>query len=134
MGDGLKVRVWKDSWIWNKEGMGLVSVCPAGLEDQLVLELLTSDGKWNDDLIDNIFNQRDANLIKMIPLSCFAKKDYVFWKLFPSGAYSVKTTYQLGLEYINSIAEIPWQMFVESECSSKNQVFLSADFISYSPY
>ena len=52
-----------------------------------------SDRKWNEELIDGIFSQEEATLIKKIPLSHSATEDVLIWLYTQDGQYTCKTGY-----------------------------------------
>ena len=48
---------------------------------------------WNEELIDGLFVEEDAELIKKIPLSRAATKDTLYWPYSTSGHYTCKSSY-----------------------------------------
>ncbi|KAK1392380.1 hypothetical protein POM88_011436 [Heracleum sosnowskyi] len=52
--------------------------------------------EWNENLINQFFNERDRKCIMAIPLSWRKPKDEIFWGLSSDGKYSIKTAYMWG--------------------------------------
>lgn len=50
--------------------------------------------KWDSDVIYDLFQSRDAGLIKQIPLPIQDKVDSWFWMLDEKGEYKVKSGYR----------------------------------------
>ncbi|XP_073152303.1 uncharacterized mitochondrial protein AtMg00310-like [Henckelia pumila] len=69
-GNGSNTLIWGAPWIPDKDQPLVSSDCPLELQQTNVSSLRLSDGgNWDVDLIDDIFNERDKNLIIFIPLS-----------------------------------------------------------------
>ena len=49
---------------------------------------------WRNEVIDHVFNAREAGTIKSIPLSSTNQPDQLIWHFTPSGHYSVKSGYR----------------------------------------
>ncbi|KAF2308445.1 hypothetical protein GH714_009740 [Hevea brasiliensis] len=60
----------------------------------MVSDLIT-DGAWNIDLVNRVFNERDRKLILSIPLRRSSSIDLQFWKHDKRGSYSVSSAYKL---------------------------------------
>ena len=50
--------------------------------------------QWQTDLVDGLFGEEDAEIIKRIPLSQGAAEDEIFWPFTSSGTYSCKSGYR----------------------------------------
>lgn len=80
VGDGKKIRVWKDKWICDMGNM-----CPEkNIEDVDENELVTkyinqNNNTWNEELIDNMFSSNEAAAIKRIPISKIGLEDKLNW-------------------------------------------------------
>lgn len=56
---------------------------------------MESTGKsWDMDLVDDIFNDRDAELIKRVPIPMCERNDSWFWLLDDKGVFTVKSSYR----------------------------------------
>ena len=70
VGNGKKIRVWQDHWLPRKHPP-LLSICPlADFEDSTVDILIDPQTRqWNVEMVEGLFNEEEAELIKQIPLS-----------------------------------------------------------------
>ena len=50
------------------------------------------EGKWDQLKLQQLFNQKEAELIASILLSLYRRKDKIFWKHSKSGSYTVKSS------------------------------------------
>ena len=65
------------------------------LEQATVRSLISTETtKWDDDILNDIFNDRDKNLILKIPLSISIKPDSWYWIWERRGCYTVKSGYR----------------------------------------
>lgn len=68
---------------------------PHDLENVQVANLMKeSKADWDDDVLKDIFNDRDTDLIKSIPISKNVQQDSWFWILEQSGLFTVKSCYR----------------------------------------
>lgn len=69
---------------------------PSVLAGKSVCSLLEEDKrKWDDDILRDIFNDRDRQLIKMIPVSSRREHESWFWLHDDKGCFTVKSYYRL---------------------------------------
>ena len=94
VGDGKSFNIWQHRWIPRKISSLVVSYPIESMDDCSMAVLIDeSDRKWNEELIDGIFSQEEATLIKKIPLSRSATKDVLIWLYTQDGQYTCKTGY-----------------------------------------
>uniref|UniRef100_A0A803PEK6 Reverse transcriptase domain-containing protein n=1 Tax=Cannabis sativa TaxID=3483 RepID=A0A803PEK6_CANSA len=90
----------KVPWLPDPHNPFVSSSHPA-LSDVKVSSLMTPGLRcWDVELIDDLFNERDKNLILQIPLQVAECIDHVIWSFDSSGLYSVKSAYNI-LQQIN---------------------------------
>lgn len=78
VGDGLKVRIWGDSWIPRESFFKVLSPNPQGWSHALTVRSLIVDLErlvWDEGLIHNILWKEEIELIMSIPLSLFQPLD-----------------------------------------------------------
>lgn len=92
IGDGTTTNIWNDRWI-PKYFDGRPLTPAAGQDVSMVSELLSDDGKWNEELIRETFIPIDADAILCIPLRV-QDEDRWAWGLEKHGEYSVKSAYR----------------------------------------
>ena len=50
--------------------------------------------QWNVEMMEGLFNEEEAELIKQIPLSRSATEDTLFWPYSSNGLFSCKSGYK----------------------------------------
>lgn len=71
------------------------------LQGQTVSSLLDDNGRWDVDLVTDVFDSRDANIILTIPLDSNVQDSW-YWRQEKLGSYSVKSAYLFLQELNNS--------------------------------
>lgn len=70
VGNGKSINIWTKPWLPNDEDGFLQTEKITHLESTTVSALLTEDGaKWDEDILNDLFQIRDRELILNIPLS-----------------------------------------------------------------
>ena len=74
----------------------MITLAPGRLGDAKVSQLITQDPIcWNIPLIDSLFMERDAALIKNLPLSFQKPRDSLIWNGSTKGLFLVKSAYYM---------------------------------------
>lgn len=95
IGDGNSTRGWKVPWLPCQENGYLTTEMPTQLEHITVSNLLDEEQMgWDDEILQDICNERDINLIKQIPIPMRKKEDTWFWLLDGTGTFTVKSCYR----------------------------------------
>ena len=70
------MSVWNDQWLPDNFDGRISSTCPMSMKGTMVNQLM-HEGRlaWDEDLIADIFNERDKSLIVQIPLSIQFRED-----------------------------------------------------------
>ena len=78
IGIGSNVNVWTNPWLPDQFNPFFESQMVTGLQHVIVDSLIGEDGtNWDLDILDELFNEREKNLICQIPLSRVSKSiDY----------------------------------------------------------
>ncbi|XP_071912962.1 uncharacterized protein [Coffea arabica] len=85
-----------DSWWLPNSGNGKVKTPRAeGVAVQWLSELI-KDGKWDRELIAEVFEENEGKDIVRIPLSVCSMKDRIYWSKSSTGEYTVKSGYRLA--------------------------------------
>ena len=78
--NGFNVRIWSDPWLFNELNPYVKSPMCSGLENAYVDSLRKSDSNlWKEDILKDLFNERDKRLIMQIPLSNSSELDRWLW-------------------------------------------------------
>lgn len=93
IGDGNSTNIWQDRWIPNHYGGRPLSVLD-NPQIQLVSELLTQSGAWNEELIKQVFISIDVQAILCTPIRG-AGSDTWAWEQERHGMYTVKSAYRI---------------------------------------
>ncbi|KAL8102066.1 hypothetical protein AgCh_026811 [Apium graveolens] len=96
IGDGQSTRVWMVPWLPCIENGTPTTVMPQELENITVSGLMREGvNQWDDEILRDIFNERDVNLIRQIPLPRTTEQDSWFWMVDDKGLFSVRSCYRL---------------------------------------
>lgn len=95
LGDGTKVRIWKDPWIPGNIAFKPSSF-PRCLSADTTVNFLFVLGKreWNCQLLQHMFTQEDAASIQKIVLPYRNEADALIWHFEGTGIYTVKSGYK----------------------------------------
>uniref|UniRef100_A0A7N2MU32 Reverse transcriptase domain-containing protein n=1 Tax=Quercus lobata TaxID=97700 RepID=A0A7N2MU32_QUELO len=95
VGNGEKINIWQQRWLPRKHPPYL-PICPIqDFENSSVSCLIDqSTRQWKADLVDGLFNEEDAELVKSIPLSQGEAEDVLFWPYTKNGVYTCKSGYR----------------------------------------
>ncbi|CAN1787360.1 Putative ribonuclease H protein At1g65750 [Linum perenne] len=113
IGDGSTIRVWDDPWI-NDDASRFVTTEPmVEMTDLKVNELwIPGTKQWDVELIEELFNDRDAKAITEIPLNGNHTPDAPIWHFGKDGALTVRSAYRVWENHLSNVnthhVEGPW--------------------------
>ncbi|XP_074370415.1 uncharacterized protein LOC141711691 [Apium graveolens] len=82
IGDGESTNIWKMPWLPCRHNGYLVTTMPSELEHVKIGNLMAdSKDRWDEEILQDMFEDRDIELIKSIPVSKHVKQDSWFWIL-----------------------------------------------------
>ncbi|XP_019156834.1 PREDICTED: uncharacterized protein LOC109153396 [Ipomoea nil] len=94
IGNGRATQVWSHPWLPDSLDPYVSTLQPATNQGWTVADLVDdSTGAWNDNVIQQTFNTRDAALIYKLPLNGIYD-DLWFWEGDITGNYSVRSGYR----------------------------------------
>lgn len=96
IGDGTKVRIWRDKWIPRASSlmlMGRSGRCRLRWVSQLLKQ---GEKSWDVDLIKHVCHPLDVEEILKINLSPYQDEDFLAWHYEKSGIFSVRSAYRLA--------------------------------------
>ena len=94
IGSGDKINIWFDPWLPYLSNPMIETPMSAGLEKAIVSSLISTETtNWDEDILNDIFNDRDNNLILKILLSRSIKLDSWYWIWERQSCYIVKNGY-----------------------------------------
>nr|POF23015.1 hypothetical protein CFP56_15690 [Quercus suber] len=92
---GNSVLVWGDNWLPTPRCLKVISQGGEGCETTRVGDFIDHETRvWREDLIDRVFFDFEASIIKKIPLCRSIQDDILIWPFNPDGVYSVKLGYR----------------------------------------
>ncbi|XP_058008494.1 uncharacterized protein LOC131182962 [Hevea brasiliensis] len=94
VGDGNDIAIWLDSWLPDVAFPMVTTTFDFNFRVYMVSNLIT-EGAWNIDLVNRVFNERDRKLILSIPLRRSSSIDLQFWKHDKRGAYSIAIRFSI---------------------------------------
>ena len=105
IGLGNSIQVWGDNWLPVENNPRVLSpkLDESGtvwVSDLIDLVYRT----WREDVIDQVFYDFEATIIKNIPLCLSMQEDILIWPFNPNGEYSVKSSYRF-LQEANAIQQ-----------------------------
>lgn len=88
----MHTKVFKVPWLPCPVNGFLSTIPPMELESVTVNSLMDIDmGGWDEDVLNDICNERDRNLIRQIPLSIRRKNDSWVWLFDDKGEFTVRS-------------------------------------------
>ena len=97
VGGGNKIQIWDDPWIPRACSRRVITPCGGNLLTKVSELLDPSTGKWDMELVNDMFWVEDAKLILQMP-SRDKAVDFLAWHFDPKGVFSVKSAYHLGIK------------------------------------
>lgn len=125
IGNGKDTRVWHVPWLPSKDNGCLTTEMPDHLKDITVNSLMDATGsRWDMDVIEDVFNSRDVELIKRVPLPLREKNDSWFWLFDDKGLFTVKSCYRWLQGECDSVHKWFWKKLWELRMPGKVTHFL----------
>ena len=93
LGTGDLISITEDPWLPDVENPFIQTIHPAIQNAKVSSLMVSGENKWDEDLLEDIFDERDINLILSIPLQNNSPDSW-YWKYEKCGGYSVKTAYR----------------------------------------
>lgn len=91
IGNGEDTEVWSVPWLPCVHNGYITTSVPHQLKDAKVMNLMNEDrDSWDEEILQDIFEERDAELIRQIPISNQVQCDSWFWILEQSGMFSYR--------------------------------------------
>ena len=98
------MNIWNDPWIPRGKSRKPATPQRRNVILHKVSELINPvDGDWDEDLIKQTFNEKDAEEILQIPIS-EGNEDWLAWHFDKRGRFSVKSAYKVHVNLIKNEA------------------------------
>ncbi|KAL8108548.1 hypothetical protein AgCh_024858 [Apium graveolens] len=119
IGTGQNTKIGRVPWLPCQTNGCITSEIPDSLNDAQVSSLFAEQGgNWDDDVIRDIFNDRDYELIRQIPISSCAKQDSWYWCFDSKGQFSVKDCYRRLIGEAVCSEKVFWKSLAKEVWSS----------------
>jgi hypothetical protein len=96
VGDGRNIEIWRDNWLPRDYNL---KVTPGKTKSKIcrVSQLLLPESQvWNEELVEKVCYNHDAEWILKQKLPSNSCDDFVAWHYEKSGIFSVKSVYRLA--------------------------------------
>lgn len=82
------MKVWKVPWLPSVENGFMTTEMYAGMEQVTVQSFMSENGTiWDDDILNDLCNERDRLLIRQIPIPMRMKEDTWYWNFEEDGEF-----------------------------------------------
>ncbi|CAN1785001.1 Putative ribonuclease H protein At1g65750 [Linum perenne] len=106
IGNGENIRIWSDPWLNEEDTCFLTSTRPGALADLKVNDLwIPGTKEWDIELIEELFNERDATSIVKLPLNEANEQDRPIWSFSKSGMLTVSSAYRVWTDHLSNSDE-----------------------------
>lgn len=128
------IKIWRDKWLTSPVTFQVQSPINVLSREARVKELFTDDElNQNENLINNIFRQEEAEIIKKIPISRRGLQDKFYWGVSKKCIFIVRSTYHLsqqltylkkGETSLGQEANSTWEKIQQLQSLGKTKNFL----------
>ncbi|KAH9686509.1 putative reverse transcriptase/RNA-dependent DNA polymerase [Citrus sinensis] len=134
IGSGQQIQINKDPWLPDADNRFITTVLDDSLATTMVNSLMVpGQRQWDNDLVANIFNTRDAALILQVPLSTRQDDDRWFWLADTKGKFTVRSCYNVLNSALNSSNTKVWKFLWGLEVPGKVKHFIWRALINVLP-
>ena len=103
VGNGENIKVWQDRWLPQGSTYSVISPRMFLSVDTMVADLIdSSTARWKNEVIDSLFIDYEADLIKSISLSAALPPDKLVWAETNNGKFTVGSAYKLAVTLFKS--------------------------------
>ncbi|KAH9678675.1 putative reverse transcriptase/RNA-dependent DNA polymerase [Citrus sinensis] len=96
IGGGQQTVIGSAPWLPDMDNGFITSTLPASINSATVDSLMVpNQRRWDFNVVDDIFNNRDQDLIRRIPLNSRLDKDIWFWLPDSKGLFTVRSYYRM---------------------------------------
>lgn len=102
-GNGTDIRVWKDNWLPRESCFRVITPPPAIWDEETTVDKLICPvtRRYDQSVLEHIFNAEVVELIQSIPLSCRSINDRLIWHHEKNGRFSVLSAYHVARQDVS---------------------------------
>ena len=125
IGTGVDTNVWNIPWLPCGDNGYLTSTMQPELAHIKICDLMDmQEKKWDDDILRDLFNERDVQLIQNIPLSSRRTNDTWMWLFDGNGEFTVRSCYRQLVGECSTTDATFWKKIWSLELPGKVRFFL----------
>ncbi|XP_042962439.1 uncharacterized protein LOC122296704 [Carya illinoinensis] len=125
IGNGADTKIWHHKWLPIPTSFKVQSPISCFDPEETVSALIDHEAKtWKTDVIDQTFLQREAEIIRQIPISLCNSPDKVVWRYTSNEIFS-----ELEDEILMEVAVVAWKIWRRMNDLVFNQTFSTLQFI-----
>lgn len=125
IGNGHSVRIWHDKWLPDAVNPLVTSPAFPYLQNAKVNSLFNSQGTgWDEEMVKEIFNSRDAQLILNTPIPLGNREDMVIWDKDAKGVFSVRSCYNSIMRNLSNVAIPDWSKVWNLHLPPRTKTFI----------
>ena len=94
VGDGESIHIWDDPWIPRAWSRRVITPRGGNLLTKVAELIDPTTGKWDTELVTDMFWEEDATLILQLPL-WDRTEDFLAWNFDSKGMFPIKQAYKL---------------------------------------
>lgn len=95
VGSGEMINILGQPWLLDDHNPFITSDSPA-LANNKVSSIMSMEHRgWDDEILKDLFNDRDQDCIRSVPLNEDMRQYRIYWSKESSGEYSVRSAYRL---------------------------------------
>ncbi|XP_074328372.1 uncharacterized protein LOC141666280 [Apium graveolens] len=94
VGSGESISIKNQPWLYDAANPYITSDSPT-FENNTVASFICNSHEWDEEIIKDLFNERDQRCILRIALVNHREVDSVYWSKENSGVYFVKSAYKM---------------------------------------
>ena len=88
VGNGEKIRIWTDKWIWSPSTYKVQSP-PSVLDPDATVSSLINNATnwWDEDLLNQVFSREEVRSIQSMPISVTGQEAALIWRGTANGVF-----------------------------------------------
>lgn len=95
IGSGSNINITNQPWLHDEVNPYISSTSPSFEDNSVDALMVPNERRWDEDIIRDLFNERDQQCILNTPIRQSQAEDKLFWCKENNGLYSVKSAYRV---------------------------------------
>ena len=124
VGNEKSINIWEDKWLPETKDGRVKTRDVEGIKVQRVSELI-KDGKWEKELIAQVFENEEGRKIMRIPFSVQPMKDQIYWAMSSPGVYT--SNQDIGWQNVEKGGRISIGLVQKKMCNTELLFFMGIE-------